>query len=208
MRRNAKFPEWLLWAAVAILIIAVYVRNGKTDISGKTAPALPQVYSDRDAVNTSSIDQIASDSERIYLLLDDQEGVIQIYDTNGVYANSVRFFSHINGAFRIAAADGTFYVCDKLGNLYLFTDGEFTRFMDYETSAPLRRSIDFEGNSAEFILREGSVWKVAGDGESCVINRPKTALLYQGRIQMLVGIGIIALFGVVIGVKKTARNQK
>ena len=89
------------------------------------------------------VSQTAEDGTYVYKLTDDQKGIVQVYDNQGEYLHSICFYSHLNGAFRIAVKDGLFYVCDKQGSLYVFKNAVFTDFLPYKTCDDLRNSIDF-----------------------------------------------------------------
>lgn len=188
--------------AIGVLLLGLYIANASQKESAEVAPGIPLVYSNQNEIARKSIDQIVDDGERIYLLLNDHEGIVQIYDATGIYLNSVAFFNHINGAFRIAVADGVFYVCDKQGNLYLFPNGTFSEFIDNQTGAELRREINFEQSSTKYILHKGSVWSVTGDDKVCVISRPMTSVFFQGHYMFFLCFGVIFLGGIFYAIKK------
>ena len=119
-----------------------------------------------------SSQQIVDDGRFIYILVDDHKGVVQVYNTNGTYQNSIAFYSHLNGAFRIAVFEETFYVCDKQGSLYLFQNGNFVEFLSYMKAEAFRKSVDFEQNSSKYCIEKGSVWEKIRDGNVCIIERP------------------------------------
>lgn len=202
-------PKWkavlkmLLWIVIGFLMLSAYaVSSTAGDSSKGTTYGNPRVYVDKDELSRKSIDQIVDDGERIYLLLDDHQGVVQVYSIDGEYQNSIAFYKHINGAFRIAVQDGIFYVCDKEGSLYLFSCGEFIEFIDYQSGAALRKSIDFESASTKYTIQAGSVWKISGDERICVISRPLTAMLYQDHLMVFLGLSAIMFFGILRALKK------
>lgn len=139
-----------------------------------------------------SIDQIACDGKRLYILFDRGRGIVQVYDLDGNYLNSISFYCARNGAFKIAAVSETFYVQDKRGNLYLFRDGEFVDFVENQDNKELRRSIDFEINAPDYEVRWESVWRITETEAMCILKRPLTAFLNQ-RNQFFIGIGMIIL---------------
>ena len=165
----------------------------------------PVIFSRESNMPHTSIDQIVEDGERLYILFDKFDGIVQVYDPDGNYQQTMSFYAHRNGAFSIAAEGDWFYVRDENHNLYTFRNGVFISFTERESAAGLTRDIDFEANSPNYAVRRGSVWKLTGGEAVCVIRRPLSAMLYQNHLLFYITIGCVA---VIAGVKLYQTHQK
>ena len=115
------------------------------------------------------IAQIVHDDENIYLVPNDHEGIIEIYDTAGNYRKTLSVYTILNGATQIAVKDGIFYIRGMQGDLYLYENGVFSSFYPYTKAKELKQSIDFEASSTVYYQKNGSVWKEGENGPECVI---------------------------------------
>lgn len=185
------------------LVMAVMCSEFSDDTVSKPMYGIPTVYQKENEINTKSIDQIVDDGQRVYLLLNDQDGIVQVYDTDGNYLHSMKFFhSQVNGVFRIAVYDDILYVSDQQENLYLFDDGDFVEFIPYTDGTKIRKSISFENNSDNYVLRNSKIWRVDGSNDVCIIDRPAASFLYQDSLMFILGIGVIMVFAVLRAIKK------
>ena len=194
---------FLLLCVLLVIFISNQAKN-TNDIPEATYGA-PVVYLKESELSNYSIHQIVDDGTYIYLLIDDHKGIVQVYDTDGNYQKSIAFYSHLNGAFRIAISNGMFYVCDKQGNLYQFRDGEFMEFLSYKDGELQRKSIDFESNSLRYYVRSGSVWVNTQDGSSCIIKNPTADLQLFNHVM---NIGLFAICIIVFVFKHMSGKHK
>lgn len=201
MRTNKMKPseilEICLYAVIGILLVCVFLKAVRSEQNAQPLlEGMPLEYIQEDPLLRLSIDQIASDESRVYVLFDKYEGIVQIYSTEGVYEKTLAFSGSTNGAFKIAVKNAVLYVCDKTGNLYLFEDGTFLEFIKRSDGEAMRKDIDFESNSARYVLRWGSVWDVSGEKAKCIIHRPVSTILSQGNLITVLGIGTIFIIGI------------
>lgn len=189
---NAKFDMRPL--LLVLLLLSIVSGSAKDEDLTPKIVGVPLVYEDASALNHEPIEQIVDDGQYLYLLFGFHDGIVQIYDTNGNYQKTIAFYSHQNGAFRIAVANGLFYVRDKRGNLYLFNNGEFDHFFGYQENEWLRKSIDFDATSTDYVVKMESVWRINGEEDICVVERPITALLNQ-RNQFMIVWGVLFCSG-------------
>lgn len=158
---------------------------------------IPVEYVDKKISAIKDINQVAEDSNHIYILYDNSnDGIVQVYSQSGEYQKTIQCYSHMNGIFRIAVHDDIFYLCDKEGSLYCYYDGEFVEFIDSRKAASLRKSIVFETSSPNLDLRFGSVWKVGGQEDICIVEGPFSAMLYPSNLIPILGILVIFAVGI------------
>lgn len=147
-----------------------------------------------------SVDQIVDDEKYLYVLLGDHDGVVQIFDHDGKHIITAKFYKHMNGAFRIAAQDGFFYVRDYQFNIYVFQDGRFSFFLEKNEANDIIENVDFNQNSANYDEHSGSIWRVADNVE--VVTRPiksqfiNTNTLFYLSIILVLAIGCIKKYKV------------
>lgn len=104
-----------------------------------------------------SIDQVADDSQCIYLL-DESNGVLLVFDVHGTYKYTVFFYDTLNGAFRMAIIQDVLYVQDSQDNIYVFRFGELERFIKVSEQTD-DVTINFEQTSSNYELRWNGVYK-------------------------------------------------
>lgn len=186
----------LIFAALLFLTISVSSlgRVKPLELWGSKLGAPVIVRRASDAV-CADIRQIASDSKALYLLYG-QYGVVQAYDLDGTYRYSISLYSHSNGAFRIAAEEGTLYVLDKESNLYCFRDGSFSGFVEKEEAKALASQISFDGRSGNHQIRGSSVWETASGKP--VVKRPLWLVIYQNGIVTLISLALCLLLGITV----------
>lgn len=190
--------EYSLIFLICILFILLFIKAIKyEDAPQEALYGVPLIYENEDSLEMHSIDQVVDDGTRLYILFNDHEGIVQIYDIDGNYEKTVEFYGGNNGAFKIAAENGIFYVCDKKANLYLFSDGEFVDFLTNSEGMSLRKSINFEDSSPNFRVHLGSVWRIDNGEEICVIRRPISSALFQGNFVLILGFAIIFFGGII-----------
>ena len=158
---------------VIFLIIILFLLFSKSGSNTETPTAIqgsPEVFVNPIPESFRGYSQIVNDDHFIYMLPDDQKGLIEVYDLEGKYLKSIKVYdADENGAMKIAVAGNTLYICDKYANLYLFDNGIFTSYIPYYKNKELRKSIDFEVNSTEYYQKNGSLWKGVGDERVCIL---------------------------------------
>ena len=200
---------------VLILLISIHVISLALDdgeyptakICGK-----PVIWAEYHDFSKFSIDQILSDDEYIYVLYGEHEGFLQVFDLQGVYQYSASFYKHLNGAFSMALEAGTLYVRDCVHNLYIIQDGKFQDFREREEASSLLEKLNFGLQSRTYRVRLGSIWRISGAEEYCIIRRPVQATLYQNDVMFFLGIAIVLLIGLCKPIsffsqKKTSANR-
>jgi hypothetical protein len=146
----------------------------------------------------AGVQQMISDDESIYLLFG-QYGVVQAYSYDGRYKYSISVYDHLNGRTKIASDGEILYVCDKVGNIYSFSDGVFIKFTDRHESESIKKKIRFGVSDPNLFLRSGSVWHVAEDGaEKCVVPRAAWLVIYQNDALTALLFLLIVLSGMIL----------
>lgn len=169
---------------------STYPEDPRVRTLGK--PIVEYQYS---ALSTSSIDQIVDDGRNVYVLYGEHDGNVQVFTVDGEYCYSAYFYSHMNGAFKIATQDGKLYVKDERSNLYIMKDGVCEAFIPKTEANHLQVQIGFDESSDSFFVRMGSVWRDNGDKAVCVIKRPLYSALYQGNFLFFAAILICVVVG-------------
>ena len=152
------------------------------------------------------IAQIVHDDENIFLVPNDHEGIVEIYDTSGNYRKTLSVYTTLNGATQIAVKDGIFYIRSKQGDLYLYENGVFSGFYSYTKTKELKQSIDFEASSTVYYQKNGSVWKEGENGPECVIPGALTPTQHL-HYQILRVTSLVALAAVIVLLKKRRRSD-
>lgn len=196
-------------AALCALIVCLAVMYR----SAREAERYPQPYYGIPAVWTAesepegyAIHQIADDGTFLYILSDEHNGVVLVFDRDGTYLRTMAFFAHLNGAFHIAAEADTLYVQDKQQNLYIFRAGQFGEFLNRPDASAILEGLDFEADHPDYEIRDGSVWRIADGEETCVLHRPKSTAAYRRNVILVSGIIVLALLGVA-GVIRRGRKR-
>ena len=161
----------------------------------------PTEFVRQEAPSFTWVAQIVHDEENIYLVPNDHEGIIEIYDTSGNYQKSLSVYTTLNGATQIAVKDGVFYVRGMQGDLYLYENGVFSGFYPYSEARELKRSINFDTSSTVYYYRNGSVWKDGENGPECVIAGTLTPAQYVN-YRALRFVSLAALVAVIVLLKK------
>lgn len=160
----------------------------------------PVLFEDDSVMPNSGIEQVVSDGQRVYVLYTSRNGVVQVYDYSGIYLYSLRLYAHMNGAFKMAVKDNLLYIEDYHGDMYVFKDGEFTEFLRNDAADAIREEISystFEKNTEGYEVRSGSVWRIDGDTQTCIVNRPAQTGIYQNNMDNLITIFVFMAFALV-----------
>lgn len=150
----------------------------------------------------AGIQQIVNDEQSLYVLYGNY-GVVQAYDLNGTYLYTISLYNHQNGRFEIAVRDGCLYVSDKMDNLYIFKSGEFQAFRERDSAENIRKSIDFNENSKDYIVKGTSVWYIGSKcEEKCIVSRSPLLILFQKQLGFFLRLGLIIVIAILIYWKK------
>ena len=202
------FVKWRFFVLLVLLVLigSLFVMN----LVGLVCPPGLMAGTEGEPVITvrdsdflcTGISQVAADGENLYVLFG-RYGVVQVYDRDGAYRYTISVCDHANGRTEIAAVRNRLYICDKRSNLYVFENGELTRYLDRSESYETRRSLPLGEWDSDYIVRNGSVW-YAPDGvpTRCVIERPAWLGLYQNDGITSLMMLLVAVSGVLLVIPK------
>lgn len=195
---SMKKLKYICAALCALLVCLALMYRSAQEAEQHPQPyyGIPAVWTAESEPESYVIHQIAEDGTFLYILSDEHNGVVQVYDLDGTYLRTMAFFPNMNGAFRIAAQEDTLYVRDMKYNLYIFRGGVFAEFITRQNASAFLEGLDFSGNAAGYEMRDGSVWRVGNGEDICVLYRPKSAAAYQQKVLLSAGIIVMALLGV------------
>jgi len=160
----------------------------------------PVQFEDESVMPNSGIEQVVSDGQRVYVLYTSRNGVVQVYDYSGIYLYSMRLYAHSNGAFEMAVKDNVLYIKDYHADIYVFKDGEFIEFLSDDAADAIREEIPystFQKNTRGYEIRSGSVWRIDGETQTCIVNRPARTGIYQNNMDALITFFGFAAFALV-----------
>lgn len=199
--------KWSITKNVVVIILmigVVLLMIFRPDDDTKGFPdaiwGTPVLFEDDSVMPDSGIEQVVSDGERVYVLYESKTGVVQVYDYTGKYLQSMRLYAHMNGAFKMAVKDNLLYIKDYHGDIYVFKDGEFTEFLRDDAADAIMEEISystFEKNTEGYEIRKGSVWRIEGDTQTCIVNRPVQTGIYQNNMDKLITILMFMAFSLV-----------
>lgn len=188
----------ILIVLLFLLVICAFSSNvDDEEFPSAKICGIPVIWSEYSDLTKHSIDQILSDEENIYVLYGENEGILQVFDTQGVYQYSASFYDHLNGAFSLALREGTLYVRDSVHNVYIFHDGKFDNFLERDEASSLLDNLNFSMESENYQIRFGSIWYVSDMQEYCVVQRPVRTVFYQNNLYFLIAIVFVLLLGLV-----------
>lgn len=144
-------------------------------------------------VRFNSISQIVEAGDNLYILPNNHNGFIQVYDLTGSYRHSLFFTESMNGAFTMAYEDGIFYVQDQTGNVYVFLNGEFREYVKRETAKDRFAHIEFVwmGSTPGYQFRGKDLWRIADGQEALVI----PALLSYDTQSATIALTVLLMLG-------------
>lgn len=188
--------NWIKIVAIlllcVIILFALYDNAKNSSTFPSPAYGIPVVSNSEIDTSRSSIDQIASSETQLFILYDESQGIVKTYDLHGNYQQTLLFYAHQNGAFRIAVVEDVLYVRDKYSNVYIFGNNSFSAFKEREDALQILEDIDFERQSHRFEVRAGSVWD--GKDNVCIIERPAYSSFYQNNFDFIVSIFVVIFF--------------
>lgn len=166
----------LVFACICFILVLYYCTDPLID-APKGYYGVPAVSTNYPQLNMN-IQQVVDDGDRIYVLFNSNKRIVQVYDMDGAYQNTLFFYSHYdNGAFSIVANDGVLYVRDEPGNIYVFRNGTFSEFYQEKEIPAYLDSVKFDWriSSEAYEVRDRSVWKVSQEEEVCIIDMEANA---------------------------------
>lgn len=192
-----------------ILAIILILFNNLTSPSEKNpAIGIPIISEEYESVSFNYISQILADQKYIYILPDSQDGYVQVYNLDGEFIHAIHFYNDINGAFKIAKKNNSFYVRDKKGNIYEFKDNEFINYYTYEEAKAvvnLRDNTEFHTNF--YIYKAGSIWKKDTNGTIRIIRFVPEFLFYIQAYGPQVILIIMIVYVVLLRIKQRNGNK-
>lgn len=199
MLRNLPCIRIAVIAICVIAVICMWIFQPNNDTKGLPDAIWgnPIKFEDDSVMPHSAIEQVVSDGQRVYVLYTSTKGVVQVYDHTGAYLYSWRLYAHQNGAFGMAVHEDTLYIQDYHADIYVFRDGEFVEFLTNSAADTIANTIpyvEFESNTEGYKIKSGSIWRIDGETQICLINRPAQTGIYQNNINYLI---TILLFGAV-----------
>ena len=199
---------------VAALLVTLVMVNAVMQLFGASPEprnrlfGFPEISETYSPMISCSIDQIVEDDRYIYVLFGEHKGNVQVFDLDGVYQYTAYFYTHMNGAFRLAVDNHALYVRDEHHNVYILQNGAFVSFVAKENAADFLEMLNFDASSENYEVRLGSIWKVNGEEKECVVERPLIAILYQNDFMFFAKIAIIAIFGIIFRGRKRKNYEK
>ena len=166
-----EFRPFLLFLMLCILIINAVAsereRSGEP-VRFSNRPVFSTEFGDR---KPYAVDQIIEAGEFLYVLPDDTNGFVQVYDLKGSYQHSLFFLEETKGAFRMEAKEDTFYFRNQSGDVFVFQNGEFLEYVPSKLARERFADIDFErqDSSPGYVIRGTDLWRVSEDREELVM---------------------------------------
>ena len=146
----------------------------------------------------TNISQIVADENHVYVLFGNYS-VLQVYTLNGDYEYSVSVYNHMKGITSIATHNNSLYICDKIDNVYVFSNGELSEFIDRTQSLSIRRKLPFGASSSEYRVHLASVWYApGGELSKCVIQRPAWLAIFQNNLLFILQFTLIVFAGAIL----------
>lgn len=166
-----EFRPFLLFLMLCILIINTVAsereRSGEP-VRFASKPVFSTEFGER---KPYAVDQIIEVGEFLYVLPDDTDGFVQVYDLKGNYQHTLFFLEEPNGAFRMAAEGDAFYFRNQSNDVFVFRNGEFMEYVPRKIARERFANIDFErqDSSPGYVIRGTDLWHVSEDREALVM---------------------------------------
>ena len=162
---------FLLFLVIALMIagpVLSDMERSREPVRFASKPVSSAEFGDR---RFQFVDQIVEAGEYLYILPDEQEGFIQVYDLKGVYQHSLFFTEISNGVFVMAYEDGLFYVQNQTGDVYVFRDEEFREYVKRTTAKEQFAHIGFvwQGSTPGYKFRGNDLWRISDENEMLLI---------------------------------------
>lgn len=156
----------------------------------------------------TGISQIVEAGAYLYILPNEHEGFIQVYDPAGNYQHSLFFTESMNGAFIMAYEDGTFYVQNQTGDVFVFQKGKFQEYVKREAAKDRFAHIGFvwQGSTPGYELRGSDLWRVS-DGEEVLLIPDLLRIDTQEVMVVLAALSVIGFFCMAASYLKRRRTN-
>ena len=167
-----KKPEPIIFCVLMVaLMLAYYVYcNSPPQTFPEASYGKPIASTEYPQIDIS-IEQVVEGGQYLYVLLHHSNGIVQVYDLCGAYQHTLFFYCHTKGGFSLATDGNNIYVQDKRANVYVLHNGEFDYFLEENEAKDRLGDMDFRSrtSSAHYEIRANAIWRVAEDGEWCII---------------------------------------
>lgn len=166
-----EFRPYLLFLLICIMIISVAKSDRERawePVRFASRPVYSTEFGDK---KPYTIDQIMEAGEFLYVLPDDTDGFVQVYDLMGNYQHSLFFLEESKGVFTMAAEGDTFYVENKSGDVFVFRNGEFLEYVQRKQVKERFSHIElvWQESTPGYVIRGTDLWRVSEDGEELVM---------------------------------------
>lgn len=158
--------------AIMILLAIFCLMSSETEMAKEPQrryfePVSSNEFEDR---RFTDISQIVEAGDNLYILPNDHNGFIQVYDLKGNYRHSLFFTESMNGAFVMACENEAFYVQNQTGDVFVFQEGEFQEYVKRESAKERFAHIGFvwQGSTPGYVIRGNDLWRVS-DGEEVLL---------------------------------------
>lgn len=192
-------PDKLRYFLLALIAFALGASLLNSKPTPKTAaPGTPRITTEFPDLKLGTQDQILEVGDRLYVCQSSQGGIVQVYSLSGEYIQTMSFATHSNGGFFLACEGQSLYVRDMKDNVYVFEQGQFSRYLPEKQAETELSHINFysKGSTPGYEVRWGSLWHVTKDGEICLIPAEHRLVDYLDLI--VVGICFIAVTATVL----------
>ena len=152
------------------------------------------------------ISQIVSDKNHVYVLFGNYS-VVQVYSPDGSYQYSISVYNHMNGRTELAAHGNHLYICDKVGNVYIFENDTLIQFIERNDISELSPAILFGGSDPNYSVQGSSVWLTPdGGAPHLLIERPAWLTIYQNDSLTVILFALAVLGGAILLVPQKAKK--
>lgn len=165
------FRSFLLFMMICIMTVGVVLSDkerAREPVRFSGRPVFSAEFEDK---KPYTVDQIIEAGEYLYVLPNDTDGFVQVYDLKGSYQHSLFFPEESNGVFRMAAEGNAFYFRNQSSDVFVFRDGAFLEYVPWKLARERFAHIDFEGHGSSpgYEIRGTDLWRVLEDQEELVM---------------------------------------
>lgn len=166
-----EFQPYLLFLMLCILIVSAVKserEQSREPVRFSSKPVFSTEFGDR---KPYAVNQLIEAGEYLYILPNDTDGFVQVYDLKGNYQHSLFFLEKPNGIFSMAAEGDTFYFRNQSSDVFVFQDGEFLEYVPWKSARERFSHINFERHSSSsgYVIRGTDLWRVSAAGEELVM---------------------------------------
>lgn len=208
MHNNSLWKKLVIALLVVLWLFSFAAKIAKDDTLPEAAPrnlGTPIITNTYSPLEGSSIDQIVETDHYVYILFGEHDGNVQVFNKNGEHMYSAYFYTHLNGAFSIAADEDILYVRDERHNVYALQEGKLLYFAQQGSEASDINGLRFDTTSSSYFVWMGSVWHVANGEKTCFLQRPISSALYQDNFLFIATLLLVLIIGII---RLYYRNKK